>query len=285
MKTPLPDLRRIEGPGLEWNEKENVLACSSPHALVRAAGYFKHVYGPSGARILFRGQTKLWTPLLPGLYRAKEKMAQRFQSTQSAWINAYVEEARGAGAFIRSKISYDVAHEPLLQHYGIRTRWLDVVDNIWVALWFAVFDCVVDRKAPHFWHFDETTEENGYLLLMSPGRGERPVGDKPGLFETDGAQLIDLRVAAPSLYVRPHAQHGLLFRRKSYPAGDMALDAFTLGVIKVKRRHAKAWLGRGFLHTPRVVFPPPHYDAGYKRLIETAPPPARSLGGIGVVFP
>ncbi|GAA0468199.1 hypothetical protein Ade02nite_79030 [Paractinoplanes deccanensis] len=29
------------------------------------------------------------------------------------------------------------AAEPLLQHYGIRTRWLDLVGNIWSALWFA----------------------------------------------------------------------------------------------------------------------------------------------------
>jgi hypothetical protein len=39
----LAPLKNLGGRGLQWDETEGCLACSSPHALTRAAGYQKHV--------------------------------------------------------------------------------------------------------------------------------------------------------------------------------------------------------------------------------------------------
>jgi len=285
---PRPEhLSSLTGPGLRWDRLDDTLECSMPHALTRAAGYMKHVRGQHGEHVLFRGQTSNWPSCIPSLFRVVTggTLTQKIQARRSSALEDYVVSARGAGAFIRgTSYPYDFAHEPLLQQYGIATRWLDVVDNLWVALWFAVQECVPDPECRRHWHFTPSTKPFGYVLLMSPGENVRPVPKKPGLAETTRCELIDLRVAAPSLFVRPHAQHGLLLRRKTYPPRDVTLNEQIVGVIKVKTNLARRWLGKGFLHDPHVVFPPPHYDAGYSRLLGNAPEPPQDIGGIGIVF-
>ena len=279
-------LSSLTGMGLKWNAKEAVLDCTSPHALTRAAGYLKHVLGQRGATVLFRGQTALWKECIPSLFRTKGPLSQHVQSRRIQQLEEYVKEARQAGAFIQGqRHPFEFAHEAILQHYGIRTRWLDVVDNIWVALWFAVHDCIQGPKQPTFWHFVESPNPYSYVLLMSPGEEEHEDRNQPGCSETADCIVVDLRVAAPSLYLRPHAQHGLLFRRRNFPPGQVSLPSCLRGVIRIQRSLAKAWLGAGHLHDPHVVFPPPHYDMGYARLLQSAPQVPRDLGGIGLVFP
>lgn len=276
-------LSSLTGLGLRWDEKDSTLECTTPHALTRAAGYMKHVRGQRGERVFFRGQTMNWPSCTPSLFRARGRSSE--PSKRRALLDAYIAEVREAKAFIRgTSYPYDFAHEAVLQHYGIATCWLDLVDNIWVALWFAVQACVADRDCTHHWHFTPSQEPFAYILLVSPGEHLTPVDEKPGLYETERCALIDLRVAVPSLYVRPHAQHGLLIRRKAYTAKDTSLDGQIVGTIKVATELARRWLGSGYLHDPHVVFPPPHYDAGYARLLKYAPAPPKGIGGVGVVF-
>ena len=111
----------------------SLLHVETPHALIQAAGYLKHTAEP-WERVLFRGQDTLYNTLRPSLYRGISS-----QSTQAS-RNARVKQivivfSESAGIFDNIP---DYAHEGLLQHYGIQTSWLDVVDNVWVAIWFAV---------------------------------------------------------------------------------------------------------------------------------------------------
>ena len=55
MEPKAESLSSLTGVGLQWNAKDAVLDCTSPHALTRAAGYLKHVLGQRQARVLFRG--------------------------------------------------------------------------------------------------------------------------------------------------------------------------------------------------------------------------------------
>ena len=286
MEPKAESLSSLTGVGLQWNAKDAVLDCTSPHALTRAAGYLKHVLGQRQARVLFRGQTALWKYSIPSLFRtAGGRLSQDVQSQRIGLLKNCVKSAQQAEAFLRSnKHPFDFAHEAILQHYGIRTHWLDMVDNIWVALWFAVHECIQDPEHPTFWHFVESIHEYSYVLLMSPGENEQATPGQPGMSETAKCFVVDLRVATPSLYLRPHAQHGLLFRRKKSPPGDVSLDSCLKGVIRIPRSLAKMWLGGGHLHDPHVVFPPPHYDLGYARLLATSMDVPPELGGIGVVF-
>jgi hypothetical protein len=47
------------------------------------------------------------------------------------------------------------SHEPLLQHYGLATTWIDLVDNIWVALWFACHKAHISGKRSQYLHFEK----------------------------------------------------------------------------------------------------------------------------------
>jgi hypothetical protein len=95
------------------------------HVFIQASGYLKHVLGKNRTcGVFFRGQSKLYKTLEPSLYRGASTQKQK--SSRDNKLKAYVSECEGK---VLSAVP-EYAREPLLQHYGIRTRWLDLVDNI-----------------------------------------------------------------------------------------------------------------------------------------------------------
>lgn len=93
----------------------------------------------------------------------------------------------------------DYAKEPLLQHYGIHTRWLDLIDNVWIGLWFACHRAVTIGAKSEYLHFEKrsiASDSNpyAYVLLIQTGPVS-PDPMKPGLSVSKSARLIDLRVA------------------------------------------------------------------------------------------
>jgi hypothetical protein len=269
-------LRDLRGEGLRWDPVDETLECTQPHALTRAGGFLKHVRGEHGERVLYRGQTRDWRPCLPSLFRGDEgPLPSRARGLRRDALAEYLEQMRGARAFVPTgRRTYAHAHEALLQHYGIKTPWVDLVDNVWVALWFATKRMASSTTATR-WRFANSRERYAYILLVTTGKLPRAVA--PGLWAGPECELIDLRVAAPSFYLRPHAQHGLLVRRRDDPAH---IDRHILGTLKIPTRHARRWLGGGFLHDPTVMFPPPRHDLGYLRLLKKAVPPPDGLGEI-----
>jgi hypothetical protein len=107
---------------------------------------------------------------------------------------------------------------------------------------------------------------------------------KPGLFQSEQTDLIDLRVAAPSTFIRPHSQHGLLFRRTKF-ADHKHMDngEFVVGVLRVRLSDALEWLGEGTLVSTHALFPPATYDFGYRELLNSAPIGNKTIGSIHVV--
>jgi hypothetical protein len=128
-----------------------VLEIRSLPVLVKAVGYLKYLFS---GQVFLRGQSRLYgKSILPTLYRGtragtRSKADARIQTLirQSAeWKCEHKDHhrtkctekvARSTARLVSGGVPR-YAVEPLLQHYGIRTRWLDVVDNLWVALWFA----------------------------------------------------------------------------------------------------------------------------------------------------
>jgi len=224
--------------------------------------------------------------------------------------------------------------EPILQHYGINTRWIDLVDNIWIALWFATHtlykmdriheghpiyakwkpvdddNCYrnlkfEDRKAKHKYIrlFDkiccrhhhtsnqnnqssdimESTNKYAYILLLETGM--RPTSI-PGLFIDEELQshVVDLRYVCPSVFLRPHNQHGLLLRKIGKTNDSLEnynfFEQFVVGILRVEIKDALKWLGDGFLLSSEFLFPSPFSDFMYRYLIEMAPPDSLELGSI-----
>lgn len=259
----------------------HVFDVTNQHVFVQASGYLKYVLAQdSPATVLFRGQSKLYKALEPTLYRGVTTQKQK--SARDEALAAYLREAEGK---ILSSVP-DYAKEPLLQHYGIRTKWIDVVDNIWIALWFACHKAHAVGRLGEYLHFEkQEPSENTYAyILMVQVATDKATPDKPSLFSGNGSELIDLRVAVPSIFIRPHAQHALLIKRaKGLDHKHVDYADFVAGVLRVRLRDALAWLGVGSLTSVHALFPPPTYDFGYRELLDRAPPGGDRMGSIHVV--
>lgn len=181
------------------------------------------------------------------------------------------------------------AVEPLLQHHGLKTRWVDLVDNVWVALWFACHRFVLEDETGRFAHHLKRSvaqEGNAYAYVSVISTGPIARVGAQGCWEGNNARLIDLRVAAPSIYLRPHAQHGLLIASTDWATPE-GLDVGPLhrASLRIRLGDALDWLGDGTMLRPFVLFPPASEDHGYRRLLEYASDPPRRLGRLVVYGP
>lgn len=263
----------------------HVYDVSNQHVFVQASGYLKHVLAKeTTCGVFFRGQSQLYPTFAPSLYRGAKTQKQK--SMRDEALSVYMKEAEGK--VLRAVGEY--AREPLLQHYGIRTRWLDVVDNIGVALWFACHIAHATGPLGQYLHFerrkptaDSENPEYAYVLMVKTGM-EQVDPALPGLYRSSDTELIDLRVAAPSTFLRPHSQHGLLFRRTRWSDyKHMDNGEFVAGILRVQLRDALEWLGEGALVSIHALFPPATYDFGYRELLNSAPVGNQTIAGINVI--
>ena len=107
-----------------------------------------------------------------------------------------------------------------------------------------------------------------YVLLLSVSHNNYEQY-QPGISGNSHSEVLDLRYAIPSYFVRPHSQHGLLIRQKEKQNGT-ALDFTDLieGVIRIHLADALLWLGSGRSFDVHSLFPPPIYDTGYQQLLQ-----------------
>jgi FRG domain len=272
---------------IDQESGQEVFDAPSSHALVQAAGYLKYNLAKTdGHGVFFRGQTKLYGELSPTLLRGVKAGRQNDRKTL---LSIFMAEIESGDLALRSVPT--ICREPLLQHYGIRTTWIDVVDNIWVALWFACHEARTQGWPEEYLHFEkripihETVDEYAYILLISSAQFHA-VSDQPGHYRDGRSETIDLRVAAPSHFVRPHAQHGVLVRRLSksgQPAGD--ITPLHVGTIRIRLAAALDWLGTAATLTSHTLFPPAYYDYGYRELLAGIHPEQRNLGSIHRIQP
>jgi hypothetical protein len=262
----------------------NVYHVKKPFVLVQAAGYLKHIRAKSnGKAVYFRGQSRLFPTLSPTLYRGMTKpqvRAKRDNAMQSL-LNKIISER----TFLRSVDNW--VHEPLLQHYGLKTRWLDVVDNVWIALWFACHTAHSFGKNGEYLHFEKrivwhikAESRYAYILLLESA-ATLDASASQGCFRDKNSATIDLRVAAPSQFVRPHAQHGLCLQclsARGKPKQDFS--ELLAGIVRVDLTDALEWLGSGDLLNVHALFPPPPYDFGFQEILGNAPVPSPLLGAI-----
>lgn len=253
--------------GSTWSDQNGVtvLDVEESHALIMAAGYLKH---NTLEGIYFRGQGKFYDEFRPALYRGVYTDASKYSREKR--LNKKIGEYREACPAFSKFGSY--AAEPLLQHYGLQTTWLDLVDNIWVALWFACHEAKSTRDG-HFLHFQKRVpdKENKYAYIYLIGADlEKRRRSKPGYWNGKDTELVDLRIAAPSYFLRPHAQHGLLFRCRGEEAGrPLDYKKQIRGIVRIPLEKAFDWLGNGHTVSVHSLFPPAFYDNGYKILLQS----------------
>jgi len=263
----------------------HVYHVKDPHALVQAAGYLKHVRGRrNDEAVFFRGETRVYSTLSPSLFRGL--LSRKRQELRMGQLRKAIADTAARNR-VFSKMDVMV-HEPLLQHYGIRTSWIDVVDNVWVALWFACHKALTTGTVNQYLHFEQRTaakDPGGYAyVLLIATDAIAQMNSPKGMIIGKASELVDLRIAAPSYFLRPHAQHGLLMRMRGQ-SGGRPLDyaAQIRGIIRINLGDALEWLGQGKMLGVHALFPPPFYDKGYGVLLQSGFPESMVLGAISHV--
>lgn len=249
-----------------------ILHAGTPHGLIQAAGYIKHNVAQKGIYgVYFRGQRCIYDAFQPTLYRGLTK--KKSCSFRNQEIGKLLKRIRDENDVLKDVDEYTL--EPLLQHYGFKTRWIDVVDNIWIALWFACHRARAWGKLDEYLHFErrepmkeEEKDRYAFIFLISCSHNKAKAYE-PGKSGNRHSELIDLRYSVPSYFVRPHSQHGLLIRKKDEQYGtDLDFGDLIEGIIRVDLADALRWLGDGRTFDVHSLFPPPSYDTGYQQLLK-----------------
>jgi hypothetical protein len=191
-----------------------------------------------------RGQADNYSGMVPGLFRPPCNGID-----SNVLLNA---EARFE-AEIR-KMGPDRMRRPhlaaLLQHYGYRTSWLDVVDNLWVAVWFATHSIGPGDQRERT--ASARTHGSGWLYFIACAAGSSEF------------TAIDLRSAHHDLSLRPHTQHGWSVRGASHMASDINDCVIACVEFPIDDR----WMLDGHLGSSEFLFPPVNLDNTLRRLLD-----------------
>lgn len=247
------------------------LLVKSYRALVRVIGFYWY----QSENVLLRGQEQCFGSLQASAWRPLTSSTP----TLPMQLDGFLQRFRQAIKFDRAPL-HAYTTEPLLQHYGLRTRWLDLVDSIPHALFFAIYQCTkspfaddkkpfADDKKPCIKTYIPCPSGKGVIYIINTGRLDpfldadgKPV---PGLYKTDwGGQICDLRRSKPSLALRPHAQHGWLCRPDD--ANNNMWDRI-LARVFFDKSVARSWLGGATSLSRESLFPPPSWDDVFDRLL------------------
>ena len=234
-------------------------------------------YRESGWRVYFRGQTSLMPNariFKPSAYRAQNGKDVKQERA---------DEKIGAQVKILQENSENMKHldkrvvEGVLQHYGLRSRWIDAVDNIWTALWFACHTQLSGNKNEECVHYvrrdllcERAENKYCYILLLGIDTSDMKSSGIPGFIGDKSGEVLDLRYALPSFYIRPHIQHGILVRLMEsvgHPRYDMS--PLLQSIVRIDLDVALQWIDRGFSFEASDMFPPPAFDTGLDELFRT----------------
>lgn len=254
----------------------------SHYALNQILGHVKFNNRDYG-NVYYRGECKLYPTLKPSLMR-KGSNPHSLSKKLTTIINRVANDE-----FLKNTLKLNnnnAKHiiEGVLQHYGIPTRNIDLVDNHWVALWMGLHHCVSHKAVEEYFFYKkreipftkiatlekiEKEELYQYVLLLALPYADCSLYD--GVRHSKDFVEIDLRQALPSIFVRPHAQHGIVVKRK--PEECVSTDDYDLAgqvcaIFRIRIDLSAKWLGEGEMLTSQNMFPPPAYDGGYDRLLK-----------------
>lgn len=267
-------------------EEVVILEVTDPITLNQVVAQWREV---CGGMTFFRGQLKLYDPYpLSGAFRENDKVPADVPLILKNFLSLTRKDERGwqllddllvSDKPIREfnngfKDVPEYALEGLFQHYEGGTRWLDIVDNLQLALWMAT-RCYRDEKdrqgnsiriVEQTQRMDETTATEAFihLYLFAFNPAERVF---PGLLKTSGGSyLLDLREALPARFLRPHAQHSALLKSERWNGYDYTSDLdVRFAILRIPEEVATGFFG-GRLLTVDAIFPTIERDLGFAQL-------------------
>ena len=226
------------------------LCVEQPSTLAKLLAYCS---GQSAnTRIFLRGSTKNYSTTYPSLFREISDDDPRCEHRRR-W-HAYKHVLSGlrglTGDRWRRK---DLG--AVLQHYGVRTPWLDVVRNLYTAIWFATHDLSGDglhgvakpARTDHCW--------------ISFFRRQAATAD-------ERLRVKDLSAHHSSMHLRPHVQHGLSLAMQpddaALPRPFQDFNRFRIAHVRIP--NASDWQLSGHMFSTSFLFPSAELDDSLRRL-------------------
>jgi|GEM_PF-1666463 len=212
-----------------------------------------------GCDVYIRGNTQPYPHLVPSLFRQVEgyitchnEINRRIKAFDN-FIEKIQQTEHYFSGFRKMKPE-DVG--AILQHYGFNTPYIDVVGNIYTAVWFAQNEQINCDKGAYY----SKAKNFGWLTFVA-------TKDKNGI------ELIvkDLQPSISSLNLRPIAQHGQSFIHPDYTNKELiqkCLNVDTHIVAQVKFPLKDFKLDSQFLSTINL-FPSESYDNTSEELKNT----------------
>jgi hypothetical protein len=212
-----------------------------------------------GCDVYVRGHTQPYPHLVPSLFRqgkvyitCYDEINRRIKAFDD--FIAKIQHAEHYFSGFRKMKPEDVG--AILQHYGFNTPWIDVVNNIYPAVWFAQNEQINCDKGAYY----SKAKNFGWLTFIA-------TKDKNGI------ELIvkDLQPSISSLNLRPIAQHGHSFIHPDYTKQELiqkCLNVDTHIVAQVKFPLTGFKLDSQFLSTVNL-FPSESYDTTSEELKNT----------------
>lgn len=133
-----------------------VYEITSVHALNQLIGYAKFINQDYG-KVLYRGEHRLHKELKPTAFRSVNKV-ENTSTRISKLLNRVIADKQLCRELKVDKAELDLSKykiEGLLQHYGVRTRFVDLVDNHWIALWMGLNKVSCIKKINDYYHYNE----------------------------------------------------------------------------------------------------------------------------------
>lgn len=211
------------------------ILCDQPTIVARFVSEVRqHAARWCNASVLLRGQTSDHERMLPSLFRTTIAPTQTLLRAERHLERALRRAFPSNKRFHRPHLS------ALLQHYGIKTHWLYVVDDLRTAIWFATHHISGVQALPR-------SGGSGWIYLIAT--------------QTSAATLkaVDLRLAHHGLSLRPQVQQAW-----SVCAQRRELDDWVIATVEFPI--TSAWTSTGSLDQAMFLFPDRSLDDTLKRL-------------------
>ena len=192
----IPIWREIQIINLEGSD---VIEFPNIPLLAAFYGYLKSQFNKRNNDIFIRGEKDFYSKNIPYLFRNNKSNKMLDNIRIDTRFKALTELAESIPKLFSASRFDSQTLPPLLQHYGIKTNWLDLVDNLFVALWFASHK----SKTPY-----------SYLKFFCNSSDNE-----------SSLKIFDLRKEFSSLSLRLHCQHGLSATKRVHLKKGGALQA------------------------------------------------------------
>lgn len=263
-----------------------IIRCESAEALIQSVGYLKYINdGP----VYFRGQSTLYQDNIPpaSIYRSNTYMNKKHIDELECFITWFDHIESTHHATVKETAPFHsvdkYALEPLMQHYGVKTRWLDLTDSLPYALFFSLAEyqdilctktdscgnpildgydvktgssCISRVIKNQVVSINRTSNDSVYILALCIDGHKQAQPEAKGLLHYEDCRILDARACIPSQYLRPHMQHAIMYKPDYYDPDHEVEQLEKVVIFSITRDVAAKWLGNGELFTPELIYPP-----------------------------